>query len=262
MVAPTPRGLTFGSVAERYERFRPGYPDEVVDLLLAEGPADALEVGAGTGKLTRAVAARGLPVTAVEPDPAMCAVLERETAGLPVTVLRSTLEDLAPREPVDLVFAAAAWHWTDPATRWERAARLLRPGGTFACAGGAYSIADPVLDARVEDVVREVVGGTPVASAQDDYATTGVRWPGNELEASPWFAEVRQVELDPQHTMAAEDLVGLYSTVSAFLVLPDAERQAALDRIREILPPDAVVRRDLVVHLARRAEPAGHDAGS
>src|SRR5687768_1887534 len=106
------RSQSFGAAARDYHRFRPGYPAELVDLVLAHavGPVQrALEIGAGTGKATRLFAERGIHVTAVEPDAGMRAVLRADTSGLPVTVVPSTFEaiDLAAVGPVDLCFAAA-----------------------------------------------------------------------------------------------------------------------------------------------------------
>ena len=122
-------------------------------------------------------------MVAVEPDPLMRAVLTRVTARLPVTVVGSTHGALPPEAmepPVDLLYAAAAWHWSDPATR-------VGP--------------------------RRVHGERP---------------------------------------MTADDFVGLLSTVSAYLSLPGSDRILLFARIRQPLPDDLEVRRDLVVHRARR----------
>ena len=125
MTAPV-RGLTFGSVAERYERYRPGYPAEVLDLLVGNGSvSSAIEIGAGTGKATRLVAGSGISVTAVEPDPQMCAVLTRTTAGLPVTVVTSRLEELgeqppAHSRPVDARIESGQPQLVDPPRRVEK----------------------------------------------------------------------------------------------------------------------------------------------
>ena len=72
----TERALTFGSVATDYERYRPGYPDDVVAEVLAYAGrpvTTALEIGAGTGKATRVFAGHGVRVTATDPDAAMLA---------------------------------------------------------------------------------------------------------------------------------------------------------------------------------------------
>lgn len=132
------RGLSFGSVAQSYERDRPGYPDELVDAVLryaARPVRTALEVGAGTGKATRLFASRGIEVTALEPDAAMAGVLGRTTHILPVRPVVSTFEAFTAEARFDLVYAAAAWHWTSPATRWGRAVDLLVPGGVLALFG-------------------------------------------------------------------------------------------------------------------------------
>src|SRR5690348_8435959 len=71
------RALTFGSMAEAYDRWRPTYPDVAVDWLAPTAPGYVADVGAGTGQLTGALLARGLSVAAVEPDPKMLAVLSR-----------------------------------------------------------------------------------------------------------------------------------------------------------------------------------------
>lgn len=245
---PVARGLRFGSAAERYERFRPGYPDALVDLLLADGPVvSALEVGAGTGKATRAVAARGIAVTAVEPDPQMVAVLARETHGLPVTIVTSTFEAVGPRSPVDLVYAAAAWHWTDPATRWSRAAGLLREGGTFASFGSPVDLVDPAL-AEAVSAVRRDVGPDDTLEVAGDAMT----WPGTELRATPLFTDARQDDLSVTRTVDADDFVGLLSTISFYLLMPRPERDEVLARIRALLPERVETRQELRLHRARR----------
>jgi trans-aconitate methyltransferase len=93
----TERALSFGSAASAYERFRPGYPDELVDLVLeyAGRPVrSALEIGAGTGKATRLFASRGIAVTATEPDPAMLEEL-RQHVPPSVTPVLAAFEELS-----------------------------------------------------------------------------------------------------------------------------------------------------------------------
>lgn len=243
-------------VAERYERYRPGYPDEVVDRVLA-GLGDArnltaLEIGAGTGKATRAFASRGVRIRAIEPDHQMCALLAEVTDRETVTICEGTFEDLEPDPSVDLVYAAAAWHWTDPATRWTRAARWLRPGGVVAALGGPVDLTDEVLLEQVRRVVSPFVGDESIPGTDDDHDVTGIRWPGTELLAAPDFRRMEQHESTLHYRMNADDFVGLASTTSAYLLLDEATRSDLLARIRALLPEWVQVRRDLTVHRAIR----------
>ena len=145
------RALSFGSVASAYERYRLGYPDELVDEVLAYAGRpvlSALEIGAGTGKATRAFVARGVAVTATEPDAAMLAELRQHVPST-VSALQLSLEEVPVTSTYDLVFAAASLHWTDPVGRWPRIAALLLPGGVFASFGGPARPADPAVEDAV-----------------------------------------------------------------------------------------------------------------
>ncbi|GAA1892575.1 class I SAM-dependent methyltransferase [Asanoa iriomotensis] len=117
------------------DRLRLGYPDQLVDDVIAYarlGDATALEVGAGTGRATLKFVAKGIRITAVEPNPRLAAVLTRRTAGAPVTVKVTTFEEYAPERRFGLLFSAQAWHRVNPAVRWRKAAEAVEPGGVIA----------------------------------------------------------------------------------------------------------------------------------
>ncbi|MGI8522948.1 MAG: class I SAM-dependent methyltransferase [Nocardioides sp.] len=160
------RALGFGSVASAYETFRPGYPEALVDEVLAYAGRPvrtALEIGAGTGKATRVFAARGIAVTATEPDPAMLDELRKHVPESVATV-RAAFEDLPLTTAYDLVFAAASLHWTEPEHRWSRVAAMLEPHGTFASFGGQLHLADRDVEAAVRAARAELVPDDDVPS--------------------------------------------------------------------------------------------------
>lgn len=248
------RALSFGTVAEAYERFRPGYPVELVDTVLAyagQPVRTALEIGAGTGKATRIFARRAVAVTATEPDMAMLAELRKHVPAS-VKPVQAAFEELRPGDIYDLVYVAAALHWTNPQGRWPRMAALLEPGGVFASFAGPVRLAD----AEVEDAVRAArapfLGSDEVPSPDGTPAGHDMQWPGTELCGSEWFADVRQSVIERRLRITARDYIGLLSTISAYLELPASEQEQAFSQIMQVLPETVEIAADVTVHLARR----------
>jgi SAM-dependent methyltransferase len=240
-------------VATRYERFRPGYPDELVDAVLAYAVRPvrrALEIGAGTGKATRAFVARGVHVTATDPDGAMLGELRRRVTDGVVT-MQAALEDVPVGHRYDLVFAAASLHWTEPGGRWSRIAALLEPDGIVASFGGPLELWDPAVRQTVDAARAPFLADDGVPSPDGTPPESALQWPGTELEQSPLFGDVRQLVLERRLLWPAEDYVGYLSTVSAYLQLPATQREQVFARIREVLPAQVEVTADVILHLAR-----------
>ncbi len=251
----TSRALTFGSVAAAYERYRPGYPDALVAEVLtyAGSPvARALEIGAGTGKATRVFADHGVQVTATEPDAAMLAELAEHVPDS-VRTLRSAFEELPLTTTYDLVYAAAALHWTRPEGRWERVAALLRPGGVVASFGSPRDLADPKLEEAVRAARAPWLGDDDVPPPDGTPEDGTLQWPSTEMSSSGLFIDVTQIVLEHRTTVSARDYVGLLSTVSAYLELEPADREAALENVLAVLPALVHVVGDIRLHLARKA---------
>ena len=131
-------GQVFDEIAAEYDRRRPTYPDELVDQACQVagigGGAHVLEVGCGSGQLTRDLVARGLHVTALEPGTNLIALARQNLEGAAeVEFVNAQFEDaLFPREQFQAVFSASAFHWIDPEVSWQQAADVLVPGGTLA----------------------------------------------------------------------------------------------------------------------------------
>jgi ubiquinone/menaquinone biosynthesis C-methylase UbiE len=138
--APSARdhGKVFDEVAAEYDRNRPMYPDELVDQacqVAGIGDGDqVLEIGCGSGQLTRSLVARGLHVTALEPGKNLMALARQNVEGAGVVEFMNTrFEDASCRpEHFRAVFSASALHWVDPKVSWLKIADVLVPGGTLA----------------------------------------------------------------------------------------------------------------------------------
>ncbi len=226
------RAESFGAVAELYERVRPSYPPALVEALLEGGVHDVLDVGTGTGIAGALLAARGCAVLGVEVDERMAA--RARARGLDVEV--APFERWAPLgRTFDLVIAAQAWHWIEPAAGVRRAAGLLRPRGRLAV---FWNLGDPPAHVRavldpIYDRLEPALGhGTPTAgasrpdapqSASEAIAGCGCFEPAT-IRAFPW-----------SQRYDAESWVALLATHSDHLTLAPARREALLGAIGEAL---------------------------
>jgi SAM-dependent methyltransferase len=131
-------GKVFNDIAVDYDRTRPSYPDVLVDQAcevagVSKGDR-VLEIGCGTGQLTRSLLARGLRVTALEPGDQLIRMAEENLKDVgDVEFLHARLEDVQlPRGSHGAVFSASAIHWVDPDLGWRKIADVLAPKGTLA----------------------------------------------------------------------------------------------------------------------------------
>ena len=161
---------TFDRSAGRYQRARPEYPaalfDELIELTGVTADSHLLEIGCATGKATLPLARRGLRITAIELGENLAAAANENLAPYPrVTIEHGAFETWAVGDHVayDLVFAATAWHWLDPAVRFRRAAELLRSGGHLAFWSATHVFppgGDPFF-AEIQQVYREIGASKP-----------------------------------------------------------------------------------------------------
>lgn len=250
-----PQGRVFGEVADLYDQVRPGYPDELIDDVLSycrQPVPPALDVGAGTGKATAAFAARGVPVTALEPDPAMVAVLRRRCAHLPVTIAPYTFEQYQPSRPFPLLLSAQAWHWTDPELRWRRAVAAVAPGGALALFWNHDVIADRTMLDAVVAAHRRYAPRTPVSHRPIDPADVDAQWPRPELAEHPAFGDLAERLYRWRRDMTGAGYVAYLSTQSAYRILDAATRERLFAALRDIAGRRVTLRCDTVLYLARR----------
>jgi SAM-dependent methyltransferase len=222
---------SFGVVADEYNRLRPGPSDEALDWLVPEGAADVLEIGAGTGILTRLLAERVAHVTAVEPDDRMRSVLARLASG--VEVLAGRAEEIpAATSSYDMVIAASAWHWVDEERAVPEVARVLRQSGRLSM---VWSGPD-----RSVDWMRSLWAGgivfTPEDGAEQDARRRRRHVVNVDIgdDQSP-FLEPETALFRWSRAMTKEDIVALATTYSAVIVMDEDARREHLEAMANYL---------------------------
>ena len=261
---------TFDQAADLYQRARPDYPDALLDDVVAVASlapgSRLLEVGCATGKATLPLARRGFRITCVEPGPHLAAAARRNLAGREVEVVEGRFEDWRPATGAgfDLVYAATAWNWVDPAVRYARAWEALAPGGHLAFWNAEHvrpDGGDPFF-AEIQDVYDEIGEGVP----------PGTQWlrPGelperrDEIEAGGLFEVIHVRHFDWERVYDVEGYIELLNTFSGHIAMDDWQRDHLYGEIRRRLGrrPARTVRRHWasVLHVARRRD-ADHGLG-
>jgi SAM-dependent methyltransferase len=224
--ASADRAMSFGAVSEDYDRFRPGPPSEVLDWLLPTETCAAVDVGAGTGALTRLLVRRVEQVIAVEPDQRMRRVLHEHVPE--ATVRDGAGEDLPVDDGTqDAVLASSSWHWLDPRRAVAEAARVLRPAGIL---GVVWTCLDRDVD-WVDDLENSLRPGSPQMTSR--RGPRHLEIPDGSVDS---FGAVDGPHLVRfVHRFTRDTLVGLAGTYSALIIQPPAQRAALLSEVRSAL---------------------------
>lgn len=221
---------SFNVGADSYDRYRPSYPLESVAWLrgAASGALDVLDLGAGTGKLSRLMLDHGDRVTAVDPAEEMLRVAAERMPQL--ITLRGNGENIPlPDSSVDLVTVAQAWHWMDEEKTSREVLRVLRPGGRLGL----------IWNRRDEDIrwVAELSRAMHEGIFEVQFAPSlgaGLRFDAGHTER--WM-----------HATSREGIVQLATTRSYYLVATEAEQRALRKRVRRVLDAHSETRAERIL---------------
>jgi ubiquinone/menaquinone biosynthesis C-methylase UbiE len=225
----------FGNAAREYELGRPVWPGELIDRVAADlelGPgATVLDLGAGTGKLTRDLVPRFGRVIAVEPDDAMRGMLEEVVPAAEALAGRAEAIPVAD-DSVGAVFTAEAFHWYASDATVAEIARVLRPRGGLAIFFNVdFGDPEPPMGEEIDRAldVAFAKGGSPgIGKVLSGF------W--REPVAKAGFEPFREAESERWVTRTRDQLVANMLSVSSIAALPDADREELAVRLRELVP--------------------------
>jgi len=251
--------FSFGRIATEYDDVRPEYAPEALDraaeVLGLSDNSRVVDLAAGSGKLTRALAPRFAEVVAVEPNDDMRAVLAGRSADVRVlagTAERMPLSDNA----VDAVFVGDAFHWFDGPAAVAELDRVLRPGGGVALLwnlwwedgdDGTSDSLEPPLPAAARALFDEVYVSSGRAAARAEKADHVAVFAG-----SP-FGALEYEPFERRQPLSGAEVINLYSTTSAVASLPPAERDELKRKLLGLLDDEYLLRITTVLYSARHA---------
>jgi SAM-dependent methyltransferase len=232
----------FGGVADAYERGRPGYPADAIDWLaekLSLGPGrTVLDLGAGTGKLSRLLVETGARVVAVEPVEEMRRLLE---TGTGVEALAGAAEAIPlPDASADACTIAQAFHWFDPVVALAEIHRVLRLGSALGLLWNRLDEADPLTAAFAAVLARHRA-----------HAPVGYAW-SEGFDRSDLFTPIELRTFANVQVLDAETIADRLASESSIAVLPEEQRRQALGEVQALAPGTVVLRYVTEVYVSNR----------
>ena len=234
------RRMEFGAAAQTYDAVRPGYPTRLVNALIMRAGLNnasrVLEIGCGTGQLTRDLAPTGCEIVCLEPSRELSEFARRNLSRFPKVQVREELFEQSKMvaEAFDLVVAATSFHWVDPETRCEKACRVLRAGGMIGILTNVHP--GPLTDffERVQDVYQAVA---------PELAHSGVRsetekWSEEltaELVQGDLFNHVEVLTQTWSQQLSREQYLALLETFSRHRQLPEDQRMCLFIEIGRLI---------------------------
>ena len=235
---------TFNTVADTYEKIRPGYPDELYRALFDYAPLDAsssaVEIGIGGGQATPPVLETGCALTAVEYGDKLAQVCREKFSGYPrFSVITGKFEDAAlPDGVFNLVYSASAFHWVPEEIGYPKVFRILKSGGAFArFANHPYQAKDnPDLFRDIQRCYAEYYypyyHKTPVTPPEYTEEQAAAR---AAIADKYGFTDTRYVIFHRTRTLTAAEYRTLISTYSDHITIEESIRERFFDAVEETI---------------------------
>jgi SAM-dependent methyltransferase len=237
----TQLAMSFGAIAENYDRLRSAPPPDAVEWMLPQRRDLVVDLGAGTGLLSRQLASRARRVIAVEPDDRMRAVLAARSPGVEAVAGVGEAIPL-PDDCADAVLVSSAWHWMDPDLAVPEIARVLHEHGRFCVLWNGRDHAVEWLRAdlwfREAEAERDQAEQEPVTGRMAGRREISLPQPGE-------FENIETATFRFIRTMSAPELVGMLATYSRIITASPQARQAGRERataaLARLFPPGAEI---------------------
>lgn len=220
----------FDQMANYYDRFRPGYPDEIIETFLdkagiCEGD-NILEVGAGSGKATSQFCGKGLNFTCIEPGDNLCKIGNTRFPNENFNFVTSRFENLSNDDKrFDALFSAQAFHWVPKPDGYIKASELLKEKGCLALVWNMYITYDNDLDNELLKLSKRYGGFADFLSESE--CENRISRIVNEINNSDCFTRPEVYRVLWKKNYTPEEYFGFVMTGNRFVQKSDEEKEQA-----------------------------------
>ena len=227
----------FNQMADYYDKFRPGYPPEIIDSLISKAnlsqSSNLLEIGAGSGKATELFTGKRFNILCIEPgeDLAEIGITKFKDENFKFHQARFEECDL-PAETFDTVFAAQAFHWIPQPQGYEKCAYILKSGGYLALFWNMYITYDNDLNNELLAISARHGGFADFLSAEN--CETRINTISSDIENSGLFSKPEIIRSQWKHSYSADEYFGFALTGNSFVQKSDEEKQEAYKELKKL----------------------------
>lgn len=224
----------FNQMADYYDKYRPGYPQEIITAIIKKANLVAgsklLEIGAGSGKATKQFSDFGFEILCIEPGVNLVNLGNENFKGKTIKFIASRFEDYsAPSEYFDVIFSAQAFHWVDQPIGYKKCAGTIKKGGYLAPFWNIDIFNDTEIDRDLVTILDKYNGFVSCLTEENfnkrtEYITNGI------LE-SGLFSKPELTRLCWEKSYSAEEYLGYLMTSQVFIQNTDTEKQKCLEEL-------------------------------
>lgn len=231
---------SFDNSAQDYHYARPGYPETMyndIARLCGLGPSTrVLEIGAGSGIATKQLARFGCDIVAIEPGERLIAIAEQHLADCPnVELVSTTFEDFTSERPFDILIAATAFHWLDPATRYEKSDGLLNDGGFLVLVWNSFYQGTSAAASEIRQAYGDFITPPDADSSPNERILAKLAVREQEITASERFSIVYFNHYETSHQNDSRTNLALVKSFPDVANAPASLRESFLTRISQIV---------------------------
>lgn len=247
----------FNLIADAYDKYRPGYPNELIETIFSvtqlDENADILEIGSGPGTATTLLASKGCMIHCIEPSEELIGLAKKKLQYSGVVFSNTTFEDWYPNKHVfDMVVSAQAFHWIERTIAYNKTSKVLKDNGWLVLFWNMYPRNEEPVTRKVDEVYKRILPRvSPFNYSEDIIEKRRV-----DIEISGYFKDVLVRRFFWTKSYSTEEYIGYLSTFGVYSRLTEMTRLEFFRELRRAIDScGGVIEKQYVsiLYVARKA---------